>query len=401
VPSSLVVFLLALAIFDDLGAIVIIALFYGGQLDAGALWTAGGITVLLAALTWSGVTRVWPYVLLGIVLWVAVLKSGIHATIAGVVLGLCIPARARRRPSEVLDELDQAIARLRRTKETELDASGPLGALERHLESVQPPLDRLVHGLHAWVAFLIVPVFAIANAGVSVHSEILPLATSATSLGVMLGLLLGKPLGIFTATWLAVRLRVAPLPTGATWVQVLGVSVLAGIGFTMSIFVATLAFPNQLDLQDASKIGVFVGSLLSALAGLAVLRLVGRVQAIKSTAADLEVVVNLPRFAEGFRVEPWVAAGPLVGMSLRDIDLRRRFGVSVIGVYPAGRGSITERVLEAVGADYQLAAGDTLLVVGKRADVDGFLVAAAEEEVRGRPGEYGAAFPSARPPPAA
>jgi len=398
VPSSLVVFLLALAIFDDLGAILVIALFYGGHVDWGALATAGGFTLLLAALTWSGVTRVWPYLVLGIALWIAVLRSGVHATIAGVILGLCIPARARRRPSEVLDELDQAIGRLRRTKESELDASGPLGALERHIESVQPPLDRLVAGLHRWVAFLIVPVFAIANAGVTVHSALLPLAASSASLGVLLGLLIGKPVGIFTATWLSIRLRLAPMPNGANWVQVLGVSVLAGIGFTMSIFVATLAFPDRIDLQDASKVGIFGGSLASACIGLAMLRVVGRLQPMKATAADLEVLVDLPRYAEGVRVEPWAATGPLIGKSLREIDLRRIFAVSVIGVHPVGHGTLGPRELEPVDADYVVKPGDVLLLVGARAAVDRFLSAALQEN-QTRPGEYGAAFPTVRPPP--
>jgi NhaA family Na+:H+ antiporter len=378
VPSTLVVFLMALAIFDDLGAIVIIALFYGGKLDLAALAAAGGLTIVLAGLTRSGVTRVWPYVVFGVALWIAVLRSGIHATIAGVILGLCIPARSRRRPTEVLDDLEQAIARLRRNKESELDAAGPIGALERHLESVQPPLDRLIHGLHAWVAFLIVPIFALANAGVAVQSEIVPLATSPASMGVLLGLLIGKPAGIFGATWLSVKVGLAPRPAGATWAQVLGVSVLAGIGFTMSIFVASLAFPSAPALQDASKVGIFAASFASALIGLGILRWVGQEQPEQAVDADLQVVIDLPRYAQGYRVEPWVASGPFVGKSLREVELRSRFGVSALGVHEGGRGSLADKGLMPVGADYVISAGDTLLVVGARDAMEAFLAAAAE-----------------------
>ncbi|MCS6901634.1 MAG: Na+/H+ antiporter NhaA, partial [Myxococcales bacterium] len=245
VPSSLVVFLMALAIFDDLGAILVIAFFYGGKIHPEALLVAGGITGLLMLMARLRVTLLWPFLVLGVALWGAVLKSGIHATIAGVILGLCIPARGARRPTEVLEDLDRAVTRLRiSARGRDLDAAGPLGAIERHLAAVQPPLDRMVRSLHPWVAFGIVPLFALANAGVAIHGNIRELALSPVALGASLGLSLGKPLGIFGVTWLAVTLRLAPRPTGATWIQLLGVSVLAGIGFTMSIFVATLAFPG-------------------------------------------------------------------------------------------------------------------------------------------------------------
>jgi NhaA family Na+:H+ antiporter len=380
VPSSLVIFLMALAIFDDLGAIVVIAIFYGGQLDIPALAVAGGITVALVTMTRSGVTRVWPYMFLGVALWLAVLRSGIHATIAGVVLGLCIPARAKRRPSEVLDDLDVAVARLRRAEDKDIDASGAIGALERHLEAVQPPLDRMVHGLHAVVAFAIVPAFAIANAGVTIHKDVFALAASPASVGVFLGLALGKPIGVFGATWLAVTLRIAPRPSGSTWTQVFGISVLAGIGFTMSIFVATLAFPQRLDLQDASKIGIFGASLWCAFAGLILLRAVGAPRAPEEKARDIEIILDLPRFAEGYRVETWVAIGALVGKTLGEAGLRSRFGVTVLGVYRGGRGSLISRGLEAVGADYRFAPGDTIIVVGSTGAVDAFLSRAEDPD---------------------
>jgi NhaA family Na+:H+ antiporter len=373
VPSSLVVFLMALAIFDDLGAILVIALFYGGPLQTTALGVAGGLTLALAGLSWLGVTRIWPYLVLGGALWVAVLQSGIHATIAGVVLGLCIPARGSRRPTEALEDLDRAVSRLRRSAQSQdLDATGPLGALERHLEAVQPPLDRIVHGLHPWVAFGIVPIFAIANAGVAIHGDIGAMALSGASLGAALGLFLGKPLGIFGATWMAIRAGIAPRPTGASWPQILGVSMLAGIGFTMSIFVATLAFPQTPALQDASKVGIFAGSGLSMIAGLSLLAAVGRKPSPQESAEDLEIHLELPRFAEGFVVETWVAQGELVGRSLRDLDFRNRHGLSVLGLHRAqGRG------LEPVSAAYVVTAGDALLLVGTQEDMTRFLALSA------------------------
>ncbi len=368
VPSSLVVFLMALAIFDDLGAIVVIALFYGQGVDWAALGAAVSITIILVAMLKVGVTQVWPYGVVGVALWIAVLKSGVHATIAGVVLGLTIPARARKRPSEVLGDLDMAIARIRRAKEADVDASGPLGAIERHLEAVQPPLDRLVHGLHPWVAFLIVPLFAVANAGVSVAAGLGESVRSHAALGVALGLLLGKPIGIFGATWICVRTGLAPKPSGATWAQVFGVAVLAGIGFTMSIFVASLAFADRADLQDQSKVGIFLGSFVCAIAGLGLLRAVGRERETGAAEPDLRID-ELPRFAEGYRLEPWTASARFVGKTLRELDIRRRYRVSVVGIYPAGRSSLADRALEPVDPDYRFAEGDTLLLVGHSPDV--------------------------------
>ena len=386
VPSSLVVFLMALAIFDDLGAILVIALFYGGQINAGALTTAAGIVALLVTLSRLRVKLLWPFLVLGVALWAAVLKSGIHATIAGVILGLCIPAQGSKRPTEVLDDLERALSRLRNSaKDRELDAAGPIGALERHLEAVQPPLDRIVHGLHPWVAFGIVPIFALANAGVAIHGDIADLAMSPAALGASLGLFLGKPLGIFGITGLAIRLGIAPRPTGATWAQLFGVSVLAGIGFTMSIFVATLAFPGDHALQDASKVGVFLGSAASVAAGLTILATLGQKQETSSTADDFEIRLDLPRFAEGFRVEPWVAQGRLLGRSLQELDLRNRCGVSVLGIHRRGRAS--SQGLEPVGASYTVSDGDTLLLVGAQDDIERFL------QISGDP--QGASVPTA------
>jgi len=381
VPSSLVVFLMALAIFDDLGAILVIALFYGGAINLSALAVAGALTVGLVALSWMRVVRVLPYVILGAMLWVAVLESGIHATVAGVILGLTIPPRGAKPPTSVLSDLELAVARLGRSKDRELEAAGPLAAIERHLESVQSPLDRLIHGLHGWVAFGIVPLFAIANAGIEVGHGVREAIFSPPGLGVFVGLFIGKPLGIFGATYACVRLGLAPKPAGTTWPQILGIGAIAGIGFTMSIFVATLAYPDDEALVTASKLGIFAASLASAVVGLVLLTRAGREITASSTESDLDVFVELPRFAEGFRVEPWVAKGRFVDKTLRELNLPRCWGVSVIGVYPGGRES--NDGLAVAGADYAVVRGDTIMLVGRRADVDAFVAQADVEHTDG------------------
>jgi Na+:H+ antiporter, NhaA family len=267
VPRSLFVFLTALAIFDDLGAIIVIAIFYGGEMNVGALAAAGGLTAVLVTFSLMRMTRLLPYVVVGSLLWVAVLQSGIHATIAGVIVGLAIPARPSRRQRDVLRDIDAALDPLRAG-----NAEGSVAALERHLETMQSPLDRLLGGLHTVVAFGIVPLFALANAGVSLKGGASDV-TAPVSVGAFLGLVLGKPIGVFAATWAAVRTGFVPRPTNATWLQILGVSALAGIGFTMSLFIGGLAFASHPDLVDKAKIGVFAGSLVSACAGLLLLRL--------------------------------------------------------------------------------------------------------------------------------
>ena len=234
VPRSLKTFLLSLAVFDDIGAILIIAAFYTEQIS----WTAKGlalvVTAALFALNRSGVTRTGPYLLLGAVLWVCVLKSGVHATLAGVVVGLTIPHR-------------------------KANSHG------------RSSLEDLEHSLHPWVAFLIVPVFAFANAGVSLAGAADGLLDP-VALGIVAGLFLGKMAGVFSAAALLIRLGVAKLPKGASWGALFGVCVLSGIGFTMSLFIGTLAFEfSARDFSVPLRLGVLIGSSLSAAVGLAVL----------------------------------------------------------------------------------------------------------------------------------
>src|SRR3954468_1777973 len=239
VPVSLKIFLTALAIIDDLGAVAIIAAFYTADLSLAWLGLAGLTLVVLAGLNRAGVERLAFYLGLGVLLWFFVLKSGVHATLAGVALALTVPLR----PSPGRPD----------------DPASPLHILE--------------HALHPWVAYLIVPVFGFANAGVSLSGMSWAAVLAPLPLGIAAGLFVGKQIGIFLTTWAAATLHWAERPEHATWPQVYGVSLLCGIGFTMSLFIGLLAFPIAPDLQDEVKIGVLTGSLLSALVGALVLRL--------------------------------------------------------------------------------------------------------------------------------
>jgi NhaA family Na+:H+ antiporter len=238
VPLTLRVFLAALAIIDDLGAVIIIALFYTSSIDVLAL---GGAAVVLAALIGMNRFKVfvlWPYLILGAVLWFLVLKSGIHATLAGVALALCIPLR-----------------------------TSPAKPDDAH-----SPLHRLEHAIAPWVTFLVVPIFGFANAGVSFAGMSLGQLADPVPLGVALGLFVGKQVGVFTFAATVIRLGWAELPMYASWRQLYGVALLCGIGFTMSLFIGLLAFPDAPVLQDEVKLGVLLGSLLSAIAGSLLLR---------------------------------------------------------------------------------------------------------------------------------
>ncbi|MFY3975962.1 Na+/H+ antiporter NhaA [Achromobacter xylosoxidans] len=250
VPTSLKVFLTALAILDDLGAIVIIALFYTSELNLFALAMAGALLACLVCLNRAGVLRLAPYLLIGVVLWYFVLKSGVHATLAGVALALTIPLRPQNQ--------------------------GHAGA--------HSPLHALEHALHKPVALLIVPLFGFANAGVSFAGMGLSSLAQPVPLGVALGLFLGKQLGVFGFAWLAIRSGIASLPRHASFTQLYGVALLCGIGFTMSLFIGALAFTDPAAV-DATKIGVLTGSLASAVAGFLLLRASGATESeAKATA---------------------------------------------------------------------------------------------------------------------
>jgi len=234
VPVSIKIFLSALAILDDLGAVVIIALFYTSGLSVTMLLASLAVTVLLVVFNRCGVKRLLPYLLAGGLLWFFMLQSGIHATLAGVILALCIP----------LGDPDN-------------ESRSPLLSLEGRL--------------HPWVAFAIVPIFGFANAGVSLAGISPDNLVDPVPLGVALGLLLGKQIGVFGLAALAIRSGLAKLPTGCGWLQLYGTALLCGIGFTMSLFIGTLAFPGSQHLVDEVKVGVLIGSVLSAILGVVVM----------------------------------------------------------------------------------------------------------------------------------
>ena len=240
VPTALKVFLLSIAIFDDLGAIIVIALFYTAELSSLSLIVAAGLICALACLNRLGVTKPGAYILIGLLLWVAVLKSGVHATLAGVVLAMFIPLQTPQTASSHSSE-----------------------SLLRHLE----------HALHPWVAFGVLPVFAFANAGVSIVKVSITDALHPVPLGIVTGLFVGKQIGVVALCWLAVRLRLASLPEGVGWRHLHGTALLCGIGFTMSLFIASLAFEQGgTDYLGLERLGILIGTLVSGLFGYVVLR---------------------------------------------------------------------------------------------------------------------------------
>ncbi|MGW8465092.1 Na+/H+ antiporter NhaA [Pseudomonas sp. CLCA07] len=243
VPVSLKLFLMTLAIIDDLGAIIVIAIFYSGTLSTLSLALAAACIIALIAMNRLGVVKLGPYMIIGLILWVCVLKSGVHATLAGVTLAFCIPLR---------------------TKNAETS-----------------PLLTLEHALHPWVAYGILPLFAFANAGLSLSGVTVESFTHHVPMGIATGLLLGKTVGVFGLTWLAVKIGIAALPQGANWGHVLGVSILCGIGFTMSLFVGSLAFePGVSDYAGMDRMGILTGSILAALIGYAVTAMASRKSAV-------------------------------------------------------------------------------------------------------------------------
>jgi NhaA family Na+:H+ antiporter len=271
VPHALVVFLTALAIFDDMGGILVIAFFYGSGLHVS--WLVGALVLCLGlfALNRLHVGNGLVYAAGGVALWYALHHGGIHATLAGVVLGLLIPARSERPVREVLAELHAHTEGLVRTSPDEDLDNAQLLAIEEKLEDLEPPLNRFVHVLHPVVAFFIMPVFALANSGVSLAGMRLADLAQPIPLGATLGLFLGKQLGIFVFTLAAVRLGVSSIPGNASRVKLYGVSVVAGIGFTVALFIGGLAFTEP-RLLDQAKLGILLGSLLSGVVGFLVLR---------------------------------------------------------------------------------------------------------------------------------
>jgi len=273
VPIALKIFVLALAIADDIGAVLIIAIFYTSEISVLALVIAGIVLVLLFILNKLGTMSLIPYMILGLILWLAFLKSGVHATIAGVLLAFTIPASSRYDTNKFSERVKQLINHFDSTGDhwknvlNNSERQNDVLAIEESCEKILTPLQRFEHELHPWVAFFIIPIFALANAGVTLMSlDILEALTSSVSLGIIIGLFFGKQIGIFIFSFLAVKLKLASLPEGINWKNLYGAGILAGIGFTMSLFIAGLAFNNPA-LLDLSKIGILTGSLISGIVG--------------------------------------------------------------------------------------------------------------------------------------
>ena len=277
VPLSLKVFLLAVAIIDDIGAILVIAVFYTEGVNLAWLAVAGGLCALVVVLARWGVRDVIVYGVIGGIVWLAMHESGVHATIAGVILGLLTPAVAHYDTKNLVDSGKRLMATFSETASQPAALSQDIpGAALRDLEELgresQPVLDRLEHALHPWTSYAIVPLFALANAGIVLSGDLMrDSMTSPVSLGVFLGLIVGKPLGIMVASMIAVRAGVAELPAGVRWPQVLGVSILADIGFTVSIFITGLALSDA-SLVDEAMLGILAASALMGALGFAVLR---------------------------------------------------------------------------------------------------------------------------------
>ncbi len=273
VPLGLKVFLTALAIVDDIAAVLVIAVFYTANLAWGPL--AGAVCCLLLAVAANrlGVRRPLPYALIGVVLWFTVMQSGVHATIAGVLLAFTIPSGKVLDQSVFLKEGREVLDHFEKASRTEpvhfladIEQQTALEALGDACEKMQPPLHRLEHALHPWVTFAIMPLFALANAGVPLSGDLGKLLVQPITLGVIIGLLVGKPIGVTIAAWLAVRSGLASLPANVSWRHIHGAGWLAGIGFTMSLFMAGLSFGDDTQLTEA-KLGILTASLCAGIIG--------------------------------------------------------------------------------------------------------------------------------------
>lgn len=273
VPTTLVTFLVALAIVDDLGAVLVIALFYTETINMMALGLAGVMLAIMIAFNRFGIHMILPYFIVGLFMWFFMLESGVHATIAGVLAALAIPSTPKRVPStlskdtrKLLEEYEKFPAK--ENFELHEEQKKILTNIKDKINEVGTPASRLEHSLHLPVALIVIPIFALANAGIKIDfSSIGSTILEPVSLGIILGLIFGKVIGIFGVSYLAIKLKIAQLPSGSTMSQVFGVAFLGGIGFTMSIFVADLAFIGSPELIFQAKIGILSASLFSGLFG--------------------------------------------------------------------------------------------------------------------------------------
>lgn len=294
IPKNLIIFLTALAIADDLGAVLVIAIFYSSGLDWNALSYVAGLILVLALFNRGGIRHPLPYAVLGVLLWYFLLTSGVHATLAGIFLAAAIPAR----PAHSAEEFDERLKELQEAFHEETGPHSPndplrnerMASLAENLEhsanAVQSPLQRIEHALSPWVTFLIIPIFAMANAGIDLGQINFSSAFSERlTLGIIFGLVVGKFFGITFFSWLAVKAGIAQLPVGVGWKHLTGAAWLGGIGFTMSLFVAQLAFKTTTQMEQA-KLGILVASLISAIVGLCWLIAVSRKQTAAPTVQN-------------------------------------------------------------------------------------------------------------------
>lgn len=289
VPKSLVTFLIALAIVDDLGAVAVIALFYTSDLNLLALSYAGGCALLLMFLNLGGIRHALPYAIVGVLLWAAMLASGVHSTVAGIVVAFVIPIRPKFQPEHFINRVKESAVKMQESIRDNADIihntrlRSLVSALGDNVQLVQAPAQRLEHHLHLPVAYLVIPLFALANAGIPVDfADFERYLQHPVTLGVLAGLLLGKPLGIVGLTWLTVKLGWAQLPTGLNMKHIVGVGLLGGIGFTMSIFIADLGFASLPEELLMAKTGILLASALAGISGILWLLLLSRTKATGS-----------------------------------------------------------------------------------------------------------------------
>lgn len=279
VPLSLKIFLLALAIVDDLGAVLVIAFFYTSEISGSSLGFAAIAMALTVFSQKVGIRAVWVYLVLGICVWLGILQSGVHATIAGVLIGFLTPAIPFLKPKEFGDKLVELTDGLKKSmgydlsefqREKMQDTLVPEDDLIYELQEVMfesvSPLERIIHYMHPWVAYFIMPVFALFNAGVELGGVDLSHAISPVSLGVVAGLVIGKPLGIFIFCWVTVKFGLANLPEGTSWKQIIGVGFLAGIGFTMALFICNLSMAGT-EKESFAKLAILVASVIASVLG--------------------------------------------------------------------------------------------------------------------------------------
>jgi NhaA family Na+:H+ antiporter len=278
VPLSLKIFLTALAIADDIGAVLVIAFFYTSNISMLSLSIAGLFLIVLLAANYIGVRSTLFYGLIGIAgVWLAFLMSGVHATIAGVLAAFAIPARTKIDEKKFIQVLEGQLREFHAIPPNDVTLLEPaqykvIEKINRITQAAGTPLQRLEYRLHPWVSYLIMPLFAFSNSGIPLHAGFVKdILSSNITLGVLLGLVVGKFIGVLVFCWVAVKMKIAALPHGVSWKQIIGVALLAGIGFTMSLFITTLAFTDA-QLITAAKLGIFTASIISGVLGYFVLK---------------------------------------------------------------------------------------------------------------------------------